>query len=125
MLSNSLFLHCNFNYMHMGGWMHNLFVYLFIYWSNRMAGLLLCCYFTTLCTSKGDISASAVYYLWRLFVYHYYIGRPSLALFGTSVAFSVAFIFLCSLCCNMLSANDSTVVDYGHKHTLLRSSIFL
>ena len=33
-------------------------------------------------------------------------------------------LFLCSLCCNMLSANDSEVVDWGQEHTLLWLLIF-
>ena len=71
--------------------------------------------------SKGDTSASAIYYLWRFFLVHYYRGRPLAA----SVVFPIAFISLCSLRCNMISANDSEVVDCGHEHTLLWSLIFL
>ena len=37
------------------GWMHYLFISLFICWSNRMADQMLCYYFTALCTSKGTI----------------------------------------------------------------------
>ena len=57
--------------------MHYLFIHLFICWNNRMIALLLFYYFPALCTSKGDInaSASAICYLWR-FLVHYYIGKP-------------------------------------------------
>ena len=41
-----------------GGQMHHLFIYLFIYQSNRMVVLLLCQHFTALCTFKNNISAS-------------------------------------------------------------------
>ena len=45
--------------------MHPLFNYLFIGWSNRVWVFLLCYPSIALCTSKGDISASAleVYYV--------------------------------------------------------------
>ena len=46
-----------------GAWMHILFIYKFICFSNRMGALLLCYYFTALCTFKDDISASAICYL--------------------------------------------------------------
>ena len=36
-----------------------------------MVALLLCYHFTALCTSKGDISASAIFYLWRFPLVHY------------------------------------------------------
>ena len=90
-----------------------------------MVALLLCYCFTALCTSKGDISASAIYYLWRFFLAHCYIGRHSQGSLVASLVFPEAFICLCSLCCNMLSANDSEVVDREHELTLLRPSIFL
>ena len=41
-----------------------------------MVALLVCCYFTAIWTSKGDISASATCYLFRFFLVHYYIGIP-------------------------------------------------
>ena len=103
--------------------MHNLFIYLFICWSNRMLALLICYHFTALCTSKGGISVSAICYLWRFFLVHY-IGRPSQASLVILMAFRIAFISLYSLCCNMLSANDSEIVDCVHEHTLLQPSIF-
>ena len=78
-----------------------------------------------LCTSRGDISASAICYFWGFFLVHYYIGRPLQTTLGASVAFTMEFISLCSLCCNIPSANDSEVVDCGHEHTLLWSLIFL
>ena len=65
--------------------------------------------------SKGDVSASAICYLWRFI---YYIGRPSKASLATSVAYPVALISFYSLCCNMLTANDSDVVGCEHEHTL-------
>ena len=49
----------------------------FICWISRMVALFFCYHFTALFTFKGDISANAIYYLWRLFLSHYYIGRPS------------------------------------------------
>ena len=92
-----------------------------------MAALFLCYHSTALCTSKGNISASAICYLWRFIYLSIYccVGRPSQASLATSVAFPVAFISVYSLCCNMLTANDSEVVDWGHEHTLLWPSIFL
>ena len=42
-----------------------------------------------------------------------------------SVAFPIAFIYLCLLCCNMLSANVSQVVDCGYEHTLQCPLIFV
>ena len=42
-----------------------------------MVVLLLCYHFTALCTSKDGISAIATCYLWKYFLVHYYIGRPS------------------------------------------------
>ena len=98
--------------------MHHLFIYLFICCSNGMAALLLCYHFTALCVSKGDIRASAICYFCMFFLVHYCIGKPS-------QAFRIAFISLCSLCCNMLSANDSEVVVCEHEHTLLWPSKFL
>ena len=38
---------------------------LFVCWSNRIAAVLLCYHSTALCTSKCNISASAICYLWR------------------------------------------------------------
>ena len=49
------------------GWMHHLFIYLFICGSNRIVVLLHCYHITALCTSQGDISASAIYQPWRVF----------------------------------------------------------
>ena len=43
------------------------FIYWFICWSNRMTALLLCYHFTALCTSRGDISVSAICYIWMFF----------------------------------------------------------
>ena len=100
-------------------------IYSFICWINRIVALLICYHFTALCTSKGDISASAICYLWGFFLVYYYIGRPSYASLAASVGFLKAFISLCSHCCNMPSANDSEVVDGGHEHTLLWPSLFL
>ena len=105
--------------------MHYLFTCLFICWSNRMVALLICYHFTTLCTSKYEISASAICYLWRFFLVHYFIGRPSQASLSASVTFPLAFTSLCFLWCNMLSANLLEVVDCGHEHTLLWLSMFL
>ena len=79
--------------------MHHLFIYLYI--SYRMVALLICYPFTALCISKDDISASAIYYLWRFSLVHYFLGWPSLTFLAASVAFPIALISLCSLCCNM------------------------
>ena len=65
------------NTSHEGERLDALFIHLFIYWSNRMAALLLCYHSTALYTSKGDISASTICYLWRLFLVHFYTVRPS------------------------------------------------
>ena len=103
--------------------MHHIFIYLFICFSNRMVALLLCYHFTAPCTSKVDISA--ICYLWRFFLVHCYIGRPSQASLAAVLVFPIAFIPLCSLCCNMISSNDSEVVDCEHDHALLWPLIFL
>ena len=55
-----------------------------------MAALLLGYHSTALCTSKGDISASAICYLWRFFIVHYSIGRLSWASLAASVAYPIA-----------------------------------
>ena len=47
------------------GWVYHFLIYLFICWTNRMANLFLCYHSTALCTSKSNISASAICYLWR------------------------------------------------------------
>ena len=99
-------------------------IYLFICWNKRMAAPLLCYHSTAVCTSKCDISASAICYLWRLFIsllYRYTFMGFSCCYGGLSYILHS----LCSLCCNMHSANGSEVVDYGHVHTLLWPSIFL
>ena len=108
-----------------GGWMHHLFIYLFICWSNRMVAPIFCCHFTAICTSKADISASVIYYLWKFFLIHYYISRFSYASLAASAVFLISLISLCSVCCHMHSANDSEVVDCEHAHTLFLSLIFL
>ena len=88
-----------------------------------------CCFATILLlyAPKKVILVLVLYisYLWRFFLLHYYIGRLSQSSLAASAVFPVAFIFLYSLCCNMLSANDSEVVDCGHEHTLQWPSIFL
>ena len=126
---NTLFIHLIhyiFSSCRVGkSWMHHLFIYLFICWSSRIAALFLCYSFTAICTSKGDISASAIYYFWRFFLIHYYVGRPSYASLAALAVFLIAFISLCSLYCIMLSANDTEVVDCGHEYTLLLFSMFL
>ena len=55
------------------------------------------------------------------FLLYGWVVNTSLAL----LAKPVVSIFLCSLCCNMLTANDSEVVDCEHDHTLLGLSMFL
>ena len=86
-----------------------------------MVAMLFCCHFTSLCTSNSDISASAICYIWRFIILQ--VGL--LRLLDVSVVFPVALISLCSFCCNMLSANNSEVVDCDHKHSLLWHSIIL
>ena len=49
--------------------------------------------------------------IWGFFLVHYSKSRHSQASLAASVDFLVAFISLCPLCCNKLSANDSEVVD--------------
>ena len=77
------------------GWL--AVTYSFISWSSIVEVFLLCCHFIVPCTSKGDISASAICHLWRL----------PLA------------IALISICCIMFAVNDSEIVVCGHEHTLL------
>ena len=59
-----------------------------------MVALLLCYHFTVLCASKCDISASAIYSIWRYFLINYYIGRRSEASLAASTVFPIAFISL-------------------------------
>ena len=66
-----------------------------------------------------DVSYYFVYYLQVLYRCLFY------AALAASVAFTIPFIFLCSLCCNMLLANVFEVVDCGYEHTLVWPSIYL
>ena len=59
-----------------GGGLDAPFIHLFICWSSIMAALLLCNHFTALCTLNGDISASAICYIWKFFLVHYLLGWP-------------------------------------------------
>ena len=43
-----------------------------------------------------------------------------MASLATSVAFPVAFIFLCFFCCVMLTVNDVKIVNDWHEHALLQ-----
>ena len=66
----------DFDCIHGGGWVH---LYSFICLS---AGAVECessCFAitTALCTSKGDISVSAICHLWRFILIDWYIGWPS------------------------------------------------
>ena len=97
-----------------------VYIYSFICLSAGMTALLLC-YSIALCTSEGGISSS----LECVFLVPFCIGRPSKAFLAAWVTFSIAFVSLCSLWCNNLSANESEVVDYGHKHIVLCLLIFL
>ena len=62
-------------YKEKGGWMHHLFIYLFICRSCRMAALMLCYHSIVLCTCKDDISASDICHLYR-FILVKYLGMP-------------------------------------------------
>ena len=85
-----------------GGWMHSLLIYLFICRSHIMAALLLFFHF------------AALYELQRWYQCWCY-----------SVTFSIAFISLCSLWCNMLSANDFEAVGCRHEYTTTAFDISL
>ena len=100
--------------------MYNFFIYLFrIEWQPSFFATILLLY-----TPPKVTSVLVLFVIFGgLFIYCY-IGRPSWASLATSVAYRVAFISLYSLCCNMLTANDSEVVDWGLEHTLLLHSIF-
>ena len=98
--------------------MYHFFIYLFILWSNRIAALFICYHSTTLC-----ISASAICYLWKFIYLFIFVQVGRHRLLAASVSFPVAFISLGSLCCNMLTANDSEVVYCRHEHTLLLSLV--
>ena len=54
----------------------SLFIYLFICWSSKVGVYLLCYHSIAPCTSKGDISASAICHLWRFILIDWCIGRP-------------------------------------------------
>ena len=54
----------------------SLFIYLFICWSSRVCVFLLCYHSIAPCTSKGDISASAICHLRRFILIDFYIVRP-------------------------------------------------
>ena len=72
-----------------GGLMRYLFIYLFICLSCKMTALMLCYHFIAPCIFKGDISASAIYYLWGLFLAFYFIrGR-------LGVLFIHLFVYIC------------------------------
>ena len=59
----------------------SLFIYLFIYWRNRMTTLLLCYHSIAPCSSKGGISTSAIGHLWRfVFSFSIKVGRNRLPL---------------------------------------------
>ena len=92
-------------------WVYHFFIYLFICWSNRMAALFLCYHSIALCTSKDNISASTICCLLRfinLLLYSQASIGFSCYLGGLSCSLHFS---LYSLCCNMLTANDSEVVD--------------
>ena len=52
-----------------GGWMRQLFIYLFIYiyWRSRIVALVLYYYFIMPRTSKGDMSASVICHFYSFF----------------------------------------------------------
>ena len=91
-----------------------------------MATLLLCYHSTALWTSKGgpySTWASTICRLWS-FLVHYYIARPSQSFLAASVAFRIAFIFLCSL--SLATCSQPTTRRYcEHEHTLLWPLTFL
>ena len=87
------------------------------------------CFFATilLVYAPPKVILLLVYLLFlkvHLLVYCY-IGRPSLALLTTSVAYTVAFICLYFLCCNLLMTNDLELVKCDHAHAVIWSLIFL
>ena len=55
----------------------SLFIYLLICWNIRVRVFLICYHSIASCTSKCDISASAICHLWRFILIYWYIGRPS------------------------------------------------
>ena len=81
-----------------------------------MGVFLLCYHSTAPCTYKGDSSASAIYHLWRFILSDWYVGRLHKLRLAISVVFPIALI---SICCVMLIANDSEVINCGHELTLL------
>ena len=105
------------------GWVYHFF-YLFISWSNRMTALFICYNSTALCTSKRDVSARAMSYLWRL-ISQFIVAQVSLHRFLLLRWSFLQPSFLCSLCCNMLTAQHSEVVGCGREYSLLWPSIFL
>ena len=73
-----------------------------------MGDVLLCYHSIAPCTSKGDISTSAICHLWRFILIDWYVGLNILN-FGILVVFAIA---LLSICCVRFTANDSEVDDY-------------
>ena len=107
--------------------MHHLFIYLFIYWSNRMVALLLCYQFTALCTSKSDISASAICCLQR-FIYQFiaiYVNLHRLLLLFWWPFLQPLFLSaLIAATCSQPTTLRQLNVGMPHEHSLLRPSIF-
>ena len=108
----------------LGGRLDAPFIFFFICWNNIIIALLVCYHFTALCTYNGDVSASAICLLSLevLFILLLY----KLAFIGFSCCFGgLSYsLHLSLLCCNILSAKDSEVVDWGHEHTLLWPLLF-
>ena len=60
------------------GWLaESLFIYLFICWSSGVEVFLLCYHSIAPCTSKSNISASAICHPWGFLLIDWYICRPS------------------------------------------------
>ena len=107
----------------MGGVVYCNFIYWFIYFGAVDVQPYAVLQFY--CSMHFQRRPQGQYYLIYLEVYSLvfgYIDRPSCASLSASMGLP---IFLCSLFCNMLLANDSEVVYCRHEHTLLCLSIFL
>ena len=60
------------------GWLDvSLFIYFFICWISRVGVSLFSYHSIAPCTSKGDVSASAICHLWGFILIDRYIGKPS------------------------------------------------
>ena len=94
--------------------MHHLFIYVFIFWSGRMAALMLCWYSIAPCNCEGGISACAICQFKR-FILVQYIGRPKYVVSCRTKESSFCFY------CIVSAVDELEVVVCTHRLTFLSS----